>query len=166
MPPARKTLVLGLGNSLLGDDAAGPLAIEALAAMADPDVAADFVDGGTLGLALLPAIEAAGDFIAIDAAQFAGQPGEVRIFEGVAMDTQLGGRKTSAHEVALFDLMATASLAGHLPARRALVAVQPACTALGLTLTPAVRAAIPQLCAAVQALLARWNVRAEETLHV
>jgi len=149
-------LVLGLGNRLLGDDAAGPLAVELLAAS---PVAGGAVlrDGGTIGLSLLPEIEDAAAFIAVDAALFGAEPGTVRVFEGGAMDRQLGGRKRSAHEVALADLMAAAALGGRLPPRRALVAVEPGSTALGLEPTPAVAAAIPQMCAAVNELLARWK---------
>jgi hydrogenase maturation protease len=148
-------LVLGLGNRLLCDDAAGPLAVDRLSAL--PGVAsAVFRDGGTIGLSLLPEIEQAAAFIAVDAACFGAAPGTVRVFEGLAMDRQLGGRKRSAHEVALFDLMATALLSDRLPARRALVAVEPGSTALGLEPTPAVADAIPQMCAAVHQLLAQW----------
>ncbi|MDE2297959.1 MAG: hydrogenase maturation protease, partial [Burkholderiales bacterium] len=92
-----------------------------------------------------------------DAALFGAAPGTVRVFEGAAMDEQLGGRKRSAHEVALADLMAAAAFNGWLPARRALVAVEPASTALGLALTPAVDAALPRLCTAVNELLDRWT---------
>ncbi|MBL8345670.1 MAG: hydrogenase maturation protease [Rubrivivax sp.] len=152
-------LVLGLGNRLLGDDAAGPLAVATLAA-SDGDRGAIFRDGGTIGLALLPEIQDASGFIAVDAARFGAEAGTVRVFEGEAMDAQLGGRKRSAHEVALADLMGAAALSGRLPGRRALVAVQPESTALGLEPTPAVAAAIPQLCRAVDELLQRWRGRA------
>jgi hydrogenase maturation protease len=152
-----RVLVLGLGNRLLGDDAAGPLAIEALA---DEPTAgpAEIVwrDGGTLGLSLLPEIEAADALLVVDAARFDAPVGEVRRFEGAAMDAQLGGRKRSAHELALGDLLGAAALIGHLPARRALVAVQPAHTDVGLALSPEVAAAFPALCAAVRSTLTDW----------
>lgn len=150
-------LVLGLGNRLLTDDAAGPLAIDALAAEPGPDAGARWCDGGTIGLSLLPDIEDAAALIAIDAARFGAPPGTVRVFEGEAMDRQLGGRKTSAHEVALADLMAAAALGGRLPARRALVAVEPQSTELGLVPTVPVRAAVPLMCDAVRDLLRRWQ---------
>lgn len=148
-------LVLGLGNRLLGDDAAGPLVVDALARSGRP--AARLSDGGTIGLALLPQIEDAAVLIAVDAALFGAEPGTVRVFEGDAMDRQLGGTKRSAHELALADLVAAAALGGRLPARRALVAVQPQSTALGLEPSPVVAAAIPRLCDAVDELLARWT---------
>jgi hydrogenase maturation protease len=110
-----------------------------------------------MGLSLLPQIEDAAAFIAIDAAAFGGEPGAVRVFEGAAMDEQLGGRKRSVHEVALADLMAAALLDGRLPARRALVAVEPASSAVGLAPTPRVAAAIPQLCRAVEGLVRQWT---------
>lgn len=151
-----RVLVMGLGNRLLGDDAAGPLAIDALAADGR-DRRAVFLDGGTIGLALLPEIEDASALIAVDAALIGARPGTVRVFEGTAMDAQLGGCKRSAHEVALGDLLGAAALNGRLPARRALVAVEPVCTELALEPTPAVAAALPRMCAAVDELLARWT---------
>ncbi|MFO1217268.1 MAG: hydrogenase maturation protease [Burkholderiaceae bacterium] len=160
-----QVLVLGLGNRLLGDDAAGPLAIDALAGSADAQ-RARLCDGGTLGLSLLPEIEDAAALIAVDAAAFGAAPGTVRVFQGEAMDVQLGGRKRSAHEVALFDLMATAALCGRLPQRRALVAVQPASTALGLALSNAVASAMPRLCEAVRELIARWTDKETERARI
>jgi hydrogenase maturation protease len=73
------------------------------------------------------------------------------------MDAQLVGRKRSAHEVALADLLSAAALNGRLPARRALVAVQPGSTELGLVPLPAVAQAIPRLCDAVHELMTRWR---------
>jgi hydrogenase maturation protease len=77
-------LVLGLGNRLLGDDAAGPLAIDSLAASLQCGDDVVLQDGGTIGLGLLPAIEDATGFIAIDAARFGATAGTVRVFEGGA----------------------------------------------------------------------------------
>lgn len=149
-------LVLGLGNRLLGDDAAGPIVIEQLVQRHGERPGTSWRDGGTLGLSLLPEIEDADALVVVDAARFGASPGTVQVFEGLAMDAQLGGRKQSAHELALADLMGAAALGGRLPPRRALVAVEPASTALGLEPTPAVAAALPALVSAVEALVARW----------
>lgn len=159
------TLVLGVGNRLLRDDAAGPLTIDRLsrrahAEAAVPDPTLRLRDGGTIGLALLPEIEDAGRLIAVDAARFGAAPGTVRVFEAEAMDAQLGGRLHSAHELALADLLSAAALGGRLPACRALVAVEPGDVSLGLEPTPAVAAAIDLLCDAVHGLLERWEARA------
>ncbi len=149
-------LVLGLGNRLRGDDAAGPLLIDRLAAAG---CRARLVDGGTIGLQLLPEVQDAAALVAVDAANLGRPPGSVAVFEGAAMDRALGGRKSSAHEVALADLVAAAALAGGLPVHRALVAVQPARCDWGLEPSEAVGAAMPQLQAAVEQLLDRWGCR-------
>jgi hydrogenase maturation protease len=157
MHSAEKVLVLGLGNRLLSDDAAGPLTVDRLASAAALAREVQLRDGGTIGLSLLPEIEDAAALVAIDAARFGSTPGTVRVFEGEAMDAQLEGRKRSAHEVALADLMAAAALNGRLPALRALIAVEPGCTELGLNPSVEVARAIPELCDAVHTLLQRWK---------
>lgn len=156
MNDRRHVLVLGLGNRLRGDDAAGPLLLQALQGSPLAQQA-QLVDGGTVGLALLPHVEDAAALVAVDAARFGAEPGTVRVFEGDAMDHLLQGRKHSAHEVALADLLAAAALTGRLPAHRALVAVQPATTELALEPTPCVAAALPGMGDAVAALVARWS---------
>lgn len=148
-------LVLGLGNRLLGDDAAGPLVIERLAHA--PTLSATLLDGGTVGLALLPAIEDAAALVAVDAARFGAVPGTVRVFEAGAMDALLALNRRSAHEVALADLVGAAALTGRLPERRALVAVEPAQTEIGAGPSAAVAEALPAMCAAVERLLQRWG---------
>lgn len=155
---SRRLLVMGIGNSLLTDDAVGPLVVQLLER--DPRSARlglQLVDGGTLGLSLLPDIENSRAFIAVDAARFGAVPGTPRVFEGEQMDAQVIGRKQTAHEVALADLMGAAALQGLLPERRALVAVQPASTELGLEPSPEVRAALPGLVESVLALAERWS---------
>jgi hydrogenase maturation protease len=149
-------LVLGLGNRLLGDDAVGSLVVERLVDRRLP-AGVSVSDGGTVGLALLPEIENASAFVAVDAARFGATPGTVRVFEGPDMDALLSGRRRSAHEVALADLMGAAALTGHLPARRALVAVEPQSSALSLQPTPEVAAAIGPMCDAVEALVRQWT---------
>ena len=151
----RRALVLGLGNRLMADDAAGPLVIEGL--QTTPLENVRLCDGGTAGMNLLPEIEDCDAIIAVDAARFGAEPGTVRVFEGEAMDRQMMGRKNTAHEVALSDLMAAAMLMDACPAQRALVAVEPAEIRLGLEPTPPVADAIPDMVDAVLALLARWN---------
>jgi hydrogenase maturation protease len=143
---------------LLGDDAAGPLVIDQLERAGGVDSLPGVVlqDGGTIGLGLLPAIEAARALIAVDAARLGLAPGTVSVSEGAAMDRMLGGRKATAHEVALADLIAAAALEGALPARRALVSVEPQSIDVAREPSPVVAAAIPRMCNAVRELVASW----------
>jgi hydrogenase maturation protease len=119
------TLILGIGNTLLGDEGAGVHAARRVAVLARgrPDVA--LLDGGTLGFSLLPAIEDYGRLIVLDAARVGGAPGTVKCFESAAMDEFLGKPRRSVHEVGLCDLLDMARLAGRMPACRALIGIEP-----------------------------------------
>ncbi|MGO9546069.1 MAG: hydrogenase maturation protease [Rhodomicrobium sp.] len=148
--------VLGIGNRLLSDDGAGPAVIDMLESDPARPKHVTYRDGGTIGLALLPEIEDSSAFIAVDAAELGAPPGTVLVFEAEAMDAQLSGRKRTVHEVALSDMLGAAALAGTLPARRALVAIQPETVGWGMSPSPAVAAAIPQACAAISGLVEKW----------
>ena len=104
----------------------------------------------------MPEIEAATALIVVDAANFGGAPGDVRVFDADAMDVQLGAAKSSAHELALADLIGAARLSGSLPERRALVGIAPSAVEWGLEPTPEVAASIPLACAEIESLIERW----------
>jgi hydrogenase maturation protease len=155
-----KTLVLGIGNTLLGDEGAGVYAVRALAAdqgvRQDQDI--EFLDGGTLSFTLAAPIEEANQLIVIDAAQLKADAGTVRVFEGTEMDAFLGAnRKRSVHEVGLIDLMSIAWLTESLPARRALIGIQPQYVDWAEQPTAAVAAAIPKACEEALSLIRRWS---------
>lgn len=144
-----RILVLGVGNVLLRDDGVGIRVIRELEALdLPPGVRA--VDGGTLGLDLLPMIEDAAAVVMIDAVDLRAAPGSVTVLRGDELHAALGGH-VSPHQVGVGDLVAVARLAGTLPERLALVAIQPAAIEIGLELTPEVEAAVP---AAVELALA------------
>ncbi len=153
-----KTLVLGIGNTLLTDEGVGIHVLHQLedGAPLPPDV--EMMDGGTLSFTLAGPIEEAEALIVVDAANLKGKAGEMQVFEGEAMDAFLmSNRKSTVHEVGLTDLRAIAILAGHWPERRALVAIQPQVVDWGEEPTPAVAAAIPPACAAIRQLIEAWQ---------
>lgn len=150
------TLVLGLGNTLLTDEAVGIEVISRLENAADlSDVR--FLDGGTLSFTLAAPIADCPRLIVVDAARMGEPAGTMRVFEGEAMDLQLSGKGKSVHEVSLADLMDMARLSDTLPAHRALVGIEPAEVDWGDALTPSVEAAVYPAMEAVRALIARWN---------
>jgi hydrogenase maturation protease len=153
-----ETVVLGIGNTLLTDEGAGVHAMRMLEGrtLCAPDV--HFIDGGTLSFTLAGPIAEADSLIVIDAAELGGSPGSVEVFLDDEMDHFLGmRRKRSVHEVGLLDLMQIARLTGCLPARRALIGIQPACVDWGERPTPAVERAIGEACERALGLLARWR---------
>lgn len=148
-------LVLGIGNSLLSDEGVGVRLAAVLAAEALPS-GVRVVDGGTIGLALLPLIEDCRAVLFLDAARLDAEPGTVRLMEGAAFDAFVGGRRATPHDVGLSDLVTALMLSGTLPACRALLGVQPLMLTLGMALSPAVEAALPAAVALARRQIADW----------
>jgi hydrogenase maturation protease len=152
----KKILIMGIGNTLLQDDGAGVHVTQGLRATAGKMPEVSIVDGGTLGLSLLPELENASDLIVVDAGEIGGRAGDIKVFENEAMDQQLSGKKSTVHELSMSDLLAAATLTGHQPERRALVAIQPASIEWGLEPTSDVRKAIPLAAELVNELARNW----------
>lgn len=153
-----KTLILGLGNTLLGDEGVGVKTVSFLknAKFTLQDV--EILDGGTLSFILAGPIESADNLIVIDAAQLNNAPGTVRLYEGKEMDQFIMRKKyNSVHEVSLSDLMVIAHLLGQLPQRRALIGIQPERIDWSDTLTDSVENSMPVACDLVHELLMRWR---------
>lgn len=156
MPVRVRALVIGVGNPLMSDDGLGQRLLEAVAARSPALEGVEYLDAGTLGLLLLSRIESCDALLALDAAQLDAEPGTVRVFEGEALDAFVRVPHCSAHELGLRDLLDAARLTGCLPAQRALVCVQPGWLDLGMSLSPAVAAALPAAADAARQLLQDW----------
>ncbi|HID50401.1 MAG TPA: hydrogenase maturation protease [Chromatiales bacterium] len=155
-----KIIVLGLGNTLLGDEGVGIHALRRVerdwTASNHDDVS--FVDGGTLSFALTDVLHEADRLVVIDAAQLHAAPGTVRVFENQAMDDYVGrGKYSSVHEVSLAELFDMVRLTDTLPAQRALVGIQPRDVDWAEQPSPPVNAAIPRACRLVHTLLETWG---------
>ncbi len=117
-----KVLVLGLGNILLSDEGAGIKAIEELSRRHDVSEAVDIIDGGTMGLELLPYFEGRSHVLIVDAVKTGKPPGTiVRIDDPPAYFSA----KTSPHQIGLSDVMGTAAILGHLPQHIVLFGIEP-----------------------------------------
>jgi hydrogenase maturation protease len=153
-----KTLVLGIGNTLLTDEGVGVHVLQALEPELGQREDVTLLDGGTLSFTLAGPIEEADALIVVDAANIRNKPGEWALLEGEDMDAFLmSNRKASVHEVGLTDLRAIAILAGHWPEKRALLAIRPQTIDWGEHPTPAVAAAIPPVCAAIVEQIEAWQ---------
>mgnify|MGYP003574172821 FL=1 len=153
----KNILVMGVGNTLMQDDGIGSHVIESLLQSPDTPQGVDLVDGGTIGLALLPQIENADAVVIVDASELNDAPGTLRLMRNEAIDQQLSGTKRTVHAVALLALFSAAGIRGRMPGERVLIAIQPGCTEWGVDLTPAVKAALPGACNAVRQLVIEWQ---------
>jgi hydrogenase maturation protease len=154
----KSTLILGIGNTLLGDEGAGVHALERIRALiGDDDSDVDLLDGGTLCFMLLPTLEAYRRLIVLDAAQLHAATGTVESFEGRAMDEFLGRPRRSVHEVGLCDLMTMAHLSGCFPQQRALIGIQPEFVDWSDTCSPPVAASLDEVARRAVDFVRRWD---------
>jgi hydrogenase maturation protease len=139
------------------DDGIGVHAVQQLAAdySFPPDV--EIIDGGTLGLDLLPLLEGLDRLLIIDAMETGEPPGTIRRLTGdevpVAFETRL-----SPHQMGLKDLLAVARLMGTEVPDMVLLGVQPELIELGMELSPAVAAQLDCLIERTLEELGRWGI--------
>jgi hydrogenase maturation protease len=152
-----KTLVLGIGNLLLSDEGIGIHILNYLRTHYADLKEVEFLDGGTLSFTLAPIIEEAQNLIVIDATQLHAEPGAIQTFIGQQMDEFLSTPRRSVHEVSLVDLLTMVRLTEHLPARRALIGIQPQNLVWGDVPSPELASIIPQAASFVVQLVREWN---------
>ncbi len=137
-------LVLGLGNVLCGDDGLGAVAVHLLQRSYRVPEGAVVLDGGTLGLSLLPYLEEAREAILVDAIRDDGPPGTLVRLEGDDVAPALASR-LSVHQVGVADLLDGARWRERYPSRLILLGIVPETLELGFARSPAVEAALPEL---------------------
>lgn len=152
-----RTLVLGIGNTLLSDEGSGIHVVNFLRENHPPLEGVTYLDGGTLSFTLAAEIEDADNLIVLDAAQLSAKAGSVRCMINQEMDDFLGTTKCSVHEVGLLDLLDIARLTETLPQNRALIGIQPDKIDWGDHPTAAVADAIPVAADQVLQLIEQWH---------
>ena len=156
-----ETLVLGLGNILLGDEGVGVRVVERLLEQYEFPEGVRVMDGGTLGLDLLPFLEDASRLLVLDAVQARKPPGTLVRLEGDEIPIFLDASKVSPHQEGLQDLLAVALLKGYLPDEVVFWGAQITSLGVGLDLSEAVAAQVDALIGKVLAELARWGIDAQ-----
>lgn len=137
-------LVLGLGNVLLEDDGVGAAAVARLLDQYAPPEGVRVLDGGTLGLSLLPYLEDAETVILVDAVRTDAPPGSLVHIDGADVAPAVATR-LSPHQIGVADLLDGARWLDRYPARLLLLGVVPESMELAVGLSPRVRAALPVL---------------------
>ena len=154
MPTSPDTVVVGVGNTILSDDGAGVHAARLL--QEDPRVPAGvtILDGGTLGLELIPYVSDAARVLFLDAVNSGEAPGRLARMTGSELLGTAGGM--SVHQLGVADLIAALALVSDRPQDIVVLGVQPANTDWGTALSADVEAALPGLVDAALAQLRVW----------
>ena len=144
MDSRSRLLILGLGNLLCSDDGVGALVAEAIAETRELPEGVRVLDGGTLGLSLLPYLEDAECAILVDAIQADAPPGTLVRIDGDEVGPAVTAR-LSVHQVGVADLIDAARLRGRVPPTLVLLGIVPETIALGVGLSARVRDSASEL---------------------
>jgi hydrogenase maturation protease len=156
----RSTVVLGLGNPLMGDDGLGLAVLERLRSEWEVPTHVDLVDGGTWGMNLLPIIEDADRLILIDAIRTGAAPGTLVTLERANLPRYLA-HKLSPHQIDLKEVLALAELRGTLSEATVAIGAEPAVVELSTELTPLLEAQVDAVARRVVERLAAWGHRCQ-----
>ena len=139
-----RLLVLGLGNVLCGDDGLGAVAIARIKARYEIPEGMSVLDGGTLGLSLLPYVEDCEKLILVDAINAEAPPGSFVRLEDDEVGPAVAGR-LSVHQVGVADLLDAARWRGRLPEELVLLGLVPETLEVGVTRSARVESGLPGL---------------------
>ena len=142
-----RVCVVGIGNRLKGDDAAGPKLIDLLAGHGRFYC----IDAGVVPENYLEKIVGIkpDTILLVDAMDFGGEAGSCRLFSA----DQVAGGKLSSHALSL--RMTCDYLQGRIPARIFVLGIQPSRVKMNEPLSAAVKAAVEKLAAELGAERAR-----------
>jgi hydrogenase maturation protease len=161
-----RTIVMGLGNTLNRDEGLGVYVLnnletylkENMAETLNPDL--EFIDGGALGLNLLPWVEECSHLLVLDAINAHKDPGtlielqkdEIPLYTGIKM---------SDHQITFQEVLGLVSFRGKLPLHLQMIGIQPADISIGVEVSPQVTASMPKVQERAMKILDEWGVLSE-----
>jgi hydrogenase maturation protease len=158
-----RTLVAGVGNVFLRDDAFGVEVVRLLATRPQPP-GVEVRDYGIRGVHLVyDLLDGCDLFVLVDAAERGEAPGTVTVLEAELPEGQSLIRPVmDAHSLAPDDIFALLASLGGRPGRSVIVACQPADVGAGMGLSEPVREAVPHAVRAVEEILAAAHPEAAD----
>jgi hydrogenase maturation protease len=149
-----RAVVLGVGNIILSDEAAGVRAVEALERgwLLPQNVMA--IDGGTSGMEMIEDLSDVDLLIVLDVVKTGAAPGAVVKISGDEIPVFFRN-KLSPHQIALPDVLASLELLDAMPREIMVLGVEFISLELGLEMTPTIAEKVPVLAAMAADELAR-----------
>ncbi len=139
-----RAVVLGIGNTILTDEAAGVRAVELLEQSYQVPENVLVIDGGTSGMEMIEDLSDLDFLIVIDVVKTGAAPGTVVTIAGDEIPVFFR-RKLSPHQIALPDVLASLELLDSMPKEIMVLGVEPVSLELGMEMTATVAEKVPQL---------------------
>jgi hydrogenase maturation protease len=147
-----RAVVLGIGNTILTDEAAGVRAALALEQAYKVPANVQVIDGGTSGMEMIEDLSNLDFLIVLDVVKTGAVPGTVVKIAGDEIPVFFR-QKLSPHQIALPDVLASLELLGTLPKEIIVLGVEPISLELGIEMTPTIAEKVPVLAAMAAAEL-------------
>lgn len=139
-----RAVVLGIGNTILTDEAAGVRAVEALERAYKIPPTVQVIDGGTSGMEMIEDLSNLDFLIVIDVVKTGAAPGTLVKIAGNQIPVFFRN-KLSPHQIGLPDVLASLELLDAIPKEIVVLGVEPISLELGMEMTPTVAEKVPQL---------------------
>ncbi len=148
--------VMGIGNILMQDEGIGVHIVRKLETYQfHPHI--DLIDGGNMGMDLLPFFDEHDKIIIVDAVDFEKEAGFIDIIENDDI-LALFTTKMSLHHLGLKDVLSYAKLLGQTPEDLCLVGIQPEKVELSMQLSDTVNSRCDKMINLVLEKLKQWDV--------
>ncbi|MCS7229872.1 MAG: HyaD/HybD family hydrogenase maturation endopeptidase [Candidatus Kryptonium sp.] len=151
-----KICVLGVGNPLLGDDGFGIEVVKKLKNEIGESPDIEIIDGGSLGIYLLPYLEDKTHLIVVDIINFGGKPGEIVKLKLDEIPAFLG-LKVSEHQITFHEVIALMNFLEVKPVEGFLIGVQPKRSEWGEKISNEVEEAIDIVVSEVKKQIEIWK---------
>ena len=125
-----------------------------LAGLPDPETV-ELIDGGTVGLGLIPYLTGLDGLIVVDVIHAGQAPGTLVDLEGSTLMRH--GQVMSVHDLGAAELLGALHVMQAWPRRVRVMGLEPLAIELGLELTAPVAAGVPGLLDAINAHVAAWQ---------
>lgn len=156
MTASKRKSVLGLGNILNRDEGLGVHALRRMQKEFGEMTDVDWIDGGTLGLDLLPIVERSGCLLVLDAVNRGEKGGSLIDMTGA--EIPLFSRiRMSVHQISFQEVLGLARIRDRFPDRIHLLGIQPVDLSSGLELSPKVKVALPALIRRALEIITAWG---------
>jgi len=124
-PTAPRLGIIGIGNTLMGDDGIGMVLLERLARVHPGIPGVEYIHGGVGGMNVLHDLAGLDIAIIVDSGDFGGRPGEFKIFSPEDVKSVKFLPRQSLHEADLMKILELSKAIGESPGVIRVMVIQP-----------------------------------------
>ena len=146
--------VVGIGNIIMQDEGFGVRCAEYLQKITDYPDFVQIIDGGTLGMDLMPYIAGTKKLLLIDAMNIDAPVGSFHSFTGDELNAYFKD-KISVHDLGVNDMLAVLKLTDN-PIEEVVISVKPEVVSMGLDMTEKIAEKVPEVAQKAKELVDKW----------